>query len=377
MTLFPISIPTFALSISEDTLCLVEITKQWRKVLLRQVTRVPLPHGVVKLSSAKPNIEDTDEFLNQLNTLVQPYKRPFPIVLSLPDLCARTSVFDFFTFPHKKLEQTALVNWRFQQDLKLDISHSRLAFGVYVPESATKSTSPDTSGQIRVLGTAIRNEIVEQYEKMCLEAQLIPTAVGMSGLDIFDLYRSNIRDLLESVHRPHSIFSAEVMFLFISHWGFTFLAFQDGSPRFIRTKAITVKAEPGDESPETVSPEFDRTEDNLLPQESASNPYPSYTTMKIGKEILATLQYYLETFPAQTTSPRINLFVATDLSHGHHLMPSTEHIQHTLRASGGQEPEIFVTPLSHTSHFHLPDSRLMLPNQEEAALPGYASLMVA
>jgi hypothetical protein len=393
MRLFPISTPTVALSISEEALCLVEVKKQWRKPLLHQVTRVPLPSGVVKLSSTKANIENPEEFLIHFKSLVKPYSRPLSIVLSLPDLCARTSVFDFSTFPTKKQEQTALVNWRFKQDLKLDTSQSRLAFGTYVPGSVRDSLSPDNAGKVRVLGTAIRNEIVEQYERMCLEANLIPISVGISGLDIFDLYRLHIQDILEAEDRPRVSFSPGAVFLFISHWGFTFLAFQDGSPHFIRTKAIPVKAEPGSSQGNATVSELDGQEgvdghgvhtsgepvsQKTLGADTPNIPYPSYTAMKVGKEILATLQYYLETFPLhETTSPTVNLFVATDLMHGHSLMPPTDQIQRTLQASGWHEPQIRVTALSHASHFHLHEARLSLLNQEEAALPGYASLMVA
>lgn len=393
MHLFPISTPIFALSISEEALCLVEIKKQWRKTLLHQVTRVPLPQGVVKLSAAKPNIENPEEFLAKIKALVKPGKRPLSIALSLPDLCARTSVFDFSTFPTKKQEQTALVNWRFQQDLKLDTSQSRLAFGVYVPTSVTNSPSPDNSEKVRVLGTAIRNEIVEEYERMCLEAHLMPISVGISGLDIFDLYRPNIKDILETEGHPSSPFSSEGLFLFISHWGFTFLAFQDGTPRFIRTKAIAVKPEssspPGDfpdsESfgPKEANEHGDQVLEEAVSQKTldantSNSPYPSFTTMKVGKEILATLQYYLEAYPlGETPSSTINLFVATDLNHGHSLIPPTDQIQRTLKAGGGREPQIQVTALSHVSHFQLQESRRAFNNQVESALPGYASLMVA
>ncbi|PJA78578.1 MAG: hypothetical protein CO149_03260, partial [Nitrospirae bacterium CG_4_9_14_3_um_filter_51_5] len=230
MHFFPISSPTVALSLTEEALCLVEVKRHWRKTSLRHIARLPLSPGVLKLSSAKPNIANPDEFLTRLKALVKPYRRPLSIALSLPDMCARTSIFDFASFPTKKPEQTALVNWRFQQDLKLDTSQSRLAFGIYVPTSVTDSPSPDNTEHVRVLGTTIRHEIVEQYENLCLKADLIPTSVGMSGLDIFDLYRPNIQDMLAAENSSHASAPTAVMFLFISHWGFTFLACQEGSP---------------------------------------------------------------------------------------------------------------------------------------------------
>ncbi len=393
MHFFPISAPTVALSISEEGLCLVEIKKHWRKRSLRHIARRPLSPGVLTLSSAKLNIANPNEFLTQLKALVKPYRRPLSIALSLPDICARTSIFDFASFPTKKPEQTALVNWRFQQDLKLDTSHSRLAFGLYVPTSVRDSLSPGTKEHVSVLGTAIRHEIIEQYENMCLEADLIPASVGMSGLDIFDLYRPNIQDMLTAENPSQASTPPVVMFLFISHWGFTFLAFQEGSPRFIRTKALTIKKEAQlfqDSSLDLESEKHRGTIEQLTtgsgdlvshaPQESATGktPYPSYTAMKVEKEILATLQYYFEMFPiSATASSQVNLFMTTDLTYGQHLMPPIDHIQQSLKASGGHEPLIRVTSLSHTSHFHLINPHLAVNNQEEAALPGLASLMVA
>jgi len=102
MRLFPLKKPTLALSLSEETLCMVNITQKWRKPILQQVKSVPLPAGVLRLSSAKPNIENTELFVDQLRTLVAPIKKPISVAISLPDLCARTSVFDFATFPTKK-----------------------------------------------------------------------------------------------------------------------------------------------------------------------------------------------------------------------------------------------------------------------------------
>lgn len=393
MHFFPISAPTVALSISEDGLCLVEIKKSWRKKTLRHIARRPLSPGALTLSSAKPNIANPNEFLTQLKTLVKPYRRPLSIALSLPDICARTSIFDFASFPTKKPEQTALVNWRFQQDLKLDTSQSRLAFGLYVPTSVRDSLAPGNIDHVRVLGTAIRHEIIEQYENMCLEADLIPTSVGMSGLDIFDLYRPNIQDMLTAENLSQNSHPPTVMFLFMSHWGFTFLACQEGSPRFIRTKALAIKTEAHhsqDSSLDPESEEYGETREQCptssgesssdAPQESptGNNPYSSYIAMKVEKEILASLQYYFEMFPISSpASAPVNLFMTTDLTHGQSLMPPLDRIQQTLKASGGHEPQIRVTSLSHASHFHLLNTHLAVNSQEEAALPGFASLMVA
>jgi len=394
MKLFPINQPTLALSISEEALHLVEVKKSWRKTTFQEVKRVSLPSGIVRLSSAKPNIENMETFVEQLRTLVEPLKTPISIALSLPDLCARTSVFDFSTFPAKKKEQTALLNWRFKQDLKLDTGQSRLSYAVYVPTSLANASKQENPEKVRVLGTAIRNEIVEQYERACLDLNLMPVSVSISGLDIFDLYQRNIQDILEVEDRRTTNPSSGAMFLFISHWGFTFFAFHEGCPSFVRTKAITIRPDSshapwdasisGSEKQENVLLKGGEDVQHLIDSpdlcngDSSKPPYSSYTATKVEKEIMATLQYYLETFSQNETTPSVaNLFVVSDLEHGHMLLPASEHLQQTAEVSGLSVSDIQVTQLSYSTHFNKRESHFVQESHIWSALPGFASLRVA
>ncbi|MDH5773640.1 MAG: hypothetical protein OEZ57_01825 [Nitrospirota bacterium] len=393
MNLFPIHQPNLALSISGNALYLVESKKSWRTTTLKRVKEVWLPPDVLHLSSAKPNIEKMDVFIEHLRTLTESIKKPVSIALSLPDLCARTCVFDFSTFPTKKFEQLALLNWRFQQDLKLDTTQSRLDYGVYLPSSLTETSKEETNPEnVRILGTAIRNEIVEQYERACLDLNLMPVSVSIAGLDIFDLYQPTIKEILEVKDRRKPSKSSEAMFLFISHWGFTFFAFEEGCPRFIRTKAITIRpnASLGGEDASTGSPNHENVGAKSLQAlptlinaegphtgDSATHPYPFYTANKVEKEILATLQYYLETFSQHDAEPSLaNLFVVSDLEHGQKLLPTSEQLQQTAKVSGLSVSDIQVTKLSSSTHFHRRGSTLH-ESSMWSALPGYASLRVA
>jgi len=394
MNIFPINQPTLALSISEETLRLVEVKKTWRTTTLQQVKSVPLPAGVIRLSSAKPNIDNMETFVEQLRILTEPLKKPVSIAISLPDLCARTSVFDFSTFPTKKSDQIALLNWRFQQDLKLDTSQSRLAYGVYVPTSLANGSKHENPENVWVLGTAIRNEVVEQYERACLDVNLMPVSVSISGLNIFDIYQRTIQDILKVEDRRRPKSSSGAMFLFISHWGFTFISFNDGCPRFVRTKAIAIRHDSsfayedsllsGSEIQETILTNVGKiAEQELESQEThdlnrSPSPYPSNTAIKVEKEILATLQYFLETFSQnETTSAPENLFVVSDLEHGHMLLPKSEHIQQAAKLSGLGDSSIQVIQLSPNTHFKNGKTRFVQESNIWSALSGYASLRVA
>jgi len=394
MNLFPINQPTLALSISEDTLRVVTVKKLWRTTTLHHINSVSLPTGLIRLSSAKPNIENMDMFIEQLRMLTDPLNKPASIAISLPDLCARTSMFDFSTFPAKASEQTALLNWRFQQDLKLDTLQSRLAFGIYIPTSLSKGSKHENPETAWVLGAAIRNEIVEQYEHACLEVHLMPVSVSISGLDIFDVYQPTMQKVLEAEDRHKDTSSPGAMFLFISHWGFTFIAFHDGCPRFIRTKAIAIRPDsnPVQENSSLSGAEFQETVSTHAAEQSrqeldsqkthnghsSTSIYPSSIVTKVEKEILATLQYYLETFPHNhTTSSPAHLFVVSDLEHGHTLLPPSDHLQQTAKVCGLQDSHIQVTQLLSTTHFTKREIGLAQESDIWPALSGYASIRVA
>ncbi len=389
MNLFPINQPTLALSISEEALFLVKVKNPWRTTRLHAVDSISLPSGVIRLSSAKSNIENLETFVEQLRNLVKPLNTPISIALSLPDLCARTSIFEFSTFPTKKSEQMAMLNWRFQEDLKLDTAQSRLAYDVYVPTSLADSLEEKHSEQVQVLGTAIRHEIAEQYERACLDANLIPISLSISGLDTFDFYQQTIQEILESEDRRSPNASSGAMFIFMSHWGFTFFAFHDGCPRFVRTKAITIRQEVNAEAWDPLTPSafqeqeqsFPSIEESLQDSQGSTNstsvvsPYPSYTVTKVEKEVLATIQYYMETFfqDGAKTFPT-NLFVVSDLEFGHTLLPSSEKIQETAMASGLKNSQIQVNQLPSPTDFNNYEMRAIQESHLWSALPGYASL---
>ena len=365
MNLLPLSNPHGGLSISEEALCLVEMNHGWRHRSFKQVTRIPLSSGLLKLSSAKPNILQLTEFKDQLRQIRQSKRTPLPVAVSLPDLCARTTIFEFSHFPKKVAEQRALLTWRFQQDLKLDTSQSRLAYGVYAPLPRADSQAPHNPDRVLVLAAAIRNEVVEQFEQACMDVDLLPISVGVAGLDIFDAYQATMQDILEAGQRRTLTSFPGGLFLYLSHWGFSFMAFKDGCPQFLRTKAITIRKD---------TQEIPSSSDDQVGQ----SPYPHYTIMKVTKEILATIQYYLESFPLEAPLPAtLNLFMITDLDQSASLLPSGEQFNQTFQACNYQETRLQVTPLSPADLLNPKRSFTLSEHEAGAALPGYARLRVA
>ena len=150
--------------------------------------------------------------MSPLRLLVKGLKAPQPIALSLPDLCARMAALEFTSFPKKPVEREAILSWRFQQDFNISTTSSRLAYSVYEPKNSKKSHPNENGNVIRVFATAIQHAIIEQYEELALQAGLLPLTVGISSLDVFDLYRQTIQESIDTASNRSSLSSKELFF---------------------------------------------------------------------------------------------------------------------------------------------------------------------
>lgn len=237
MTLLPLTRPRLGLSIGARTLSLVEITRDWRRAWRAsgvQSCRVrELPDGLVQPSASDPNVSDVGALVEQVRALLGGRRslwETWPVALSLPDLCARMALFDFEAWPQKRAEGEALVRWRFQKELNVP-ADARLAYRVYPSGSGPRSNGAATS--LQVLAAAVSEKVLEQYERVCEGAGLLPFDVNLNSLALFDLCRPA---MLRSTDGKESPVPHEVFFLSVSDGGYSFFALRDGSPVFLRMK---------------------------------------------------------------------------------------------------------------------------------------------
>ena len=394
MTLFPIARPTLGLSITSESVSLVEIQRQWRGGTIRRIAQESLPSDVIQFSPAKPNIIDTKAFSESLRLLVKGLKPPQPIALSLPDLCARMAALEFTSFPKKPLEREAILNWRFQQDFNISTTNSRLAYSVYEPKKSKKTPPNENGNVIRVFATAIQHAIIEQYEELSLQAGLLPLTVGISSLDVFDLYRQTIQESIETASNRSRLSSTELFFLHLTDWGFFFAAFRDDFPVFVRAKSLRFP-QANQHSPEQErsgefgSPQASAVSDQDITDASDSHDharehisdkeksFASGASMMVANELVATFQYYFESFPTTTwEGTTLPLFFAEGVQHGATLLPDIQEIEQMLKSSMADPPPIAIISLPDrlTKHVHANSS--ISPYMGLNALPAYASVMV-
>jgi hypothetical protein len=386
MTLFPIVRPRLGLSISADSACLVEIQPKWRGKAFRQLAHQPLPEGLVQLSPTKPNISDPNALSDALGALTKGYKKPQPIVLSLPDVCGRTALFEFSSFPKKLADRKAILSWRFQQDVNLPTMNTRIGFRLYEPQIPSKTKPPQPASLTRVLATSVPNTIIEQYEMACLKAGLLPLGVGLSSLDVFDLFRAMIQEATQTASRRNPRSGHESLFLYLAGWGFSFIGLREGCPTFIRVKSLRLvqRQEPPLQSVQASLAQQDPATTPGSPQ--LGDPMPisrntssaSGTARTLTNELVATLQYYLESFQSTAWEGQtLPLYIAEGIDQGSTFLPAIQEIERMLKSSMVDFPHIALIPFSDHLKNGFPTGNTLTPYTYQKALPAYASVMVS
>jgi Tfp pilus assembly PilM family ATPase len=282
MTLFPFKRPTVGLCIRAHAISVVELGPGWMTIgggrRLRRVEERRLPPGLVRPFSSELNVTDVSKLVDEIQILLD---RPGPTaaVLNLPDLCARTALFDFDALPAKPAEREALLRWRFQKDLNVAVDTARLVHLVF------RSSQAGSTSRARVLAAAARRTIIEQYEQTCEKAGVIPVEVRLTGPALFDLCRPAIqRTLMDRAADGRA--NDEWFFSAITDDSFSLFAIRHGVPSFTRMK----------------SRNGTNGAASLVPRASAAD------------EVLATLHFYDEShgpLPGVTLRP-VFVVAATD-----------------------------------------------------------------
>jgi hypothetical protein len=209
---------------------LVKGRRRWgRPLAITQVEERALSPGLLAPSTTELNITDRPRFVQELRALAKSLGAS-TVAVSLPVACAQVAVFSFDEWPTGEEERRAVLQWRFQHDEGIAVDESLLGYRVYgAPVARGTQSKPDhPSVSVSVLAAAVRKPILDQYRAVCEEAGLLPVSIGLSTLQLCDLYRP--------------LLSAEAE-TFLVDWadeGFLLIAFRDGVPVFLRRRVKQV-----------------------------------------------------------------------------------------------------------------------------------------
>jgi len=264
MIWFPVKQPSIGLGVSANRLVLVEVSRAWRgrAVTVRRCEERALPEGLVRPSPSQLNIKDVGALAAEVRALLDTVprrSRTFTSAVSLPDHCARVALLAFEAWPRKAAEAEALIRWRFQKELNVGVGDTRIEYRMFpLPAQNPSGTVPGGGAPARVLALAVRRDILAQYERVWEQAGILPVTVGVTSLQMFDLCRPAMERAMGA--------GGDVFFAHVNEESFAFLALRDRIPLYLRMKLVRNGA--------------------------------GHSMAAKVDEMLATLQFYFERFPA-------------------------------------------------------------------------------
>ena len=220
-SLFPVHRPRIGISVRARALDLVEIRHRWGRLpLVRRLRSRPLPPGLLTPSCTMPNVSDHETCVRELQALLEGVRERM-VAIDLPIASGTLGLFHFETFLKSRVEQDALLRWRFRQEEHVVANDLHVVSQVF---ESCEQGNPATS--VSVLAVAIRQSVVDQYHRVCEAAGLLPVSMGFSTLHLIDLYRRVMPATSEAffAHR-----TAEALLV---------LAFRNGRPVFLRVKPL-------------------------------------------------------------------------------------------------------------------------------------------
>ena len=303
MRLFPLTRPRTGLYFSTDTVCVGHLRHGLGGPTLGSYWEQSLPPGSIRLSPIEQNVASSEHLLSALHSTFPPTRRPHSVAVCLPDLCARIAIFELASLPKNKQEQKALLEWRLQKELNLSPKPRRVSYQRFGAVPSRFSLTRSSSTPARFLAVTIQEDIVEQYEALCLEAGMIPVSINVAGLAVLNLCRPSIEATLHAHARDISFVPDTAFFVYVGDWGFALIACKEGHPCFVRVKPLKQL------STVTVSPSQALIEDTPFSRlQSESDEKTTFRKPGIfdssqdrepaailAQELLGSLQFFFET----------------------------------------------------------------------------------
>jgi hypothetical protein len=239
--------PQRCLKIGAEMVAWAESNRNWRGRRRHRCISAQVPDGAVKPSPADQNLSDLSGLQERIRALagrsqdirlaghILAADVPRPIVLLLPDAAVRSVVLQLDQLPSHREERDALIRWRLGQEQLFPLSGAKVVSQVF-PRRTENGILHS------VLAVAIQDSVLQQYEALCESLGLIPLEVGMTSLQLFQLWRK------ASGERDWG--NRNVLWANLADRALTTMIFQRGQLLFYRCKllgsegtAITAKSD--------------------------------------------------------------------------------------------------------------------------------------
>ncbi len=180
----------------------------------------PLPAGAVTPSPVESNILQPQALIDRLKEAAAMSRRG-EVAVSLPDPTVRVAILELTHVPSRRMERDALFQHHLERLFLNSLGRCRFAH---------QRLPAPAGGRERLLVSAIRETILEEYESVTRAAGLLPAVVDIAAFHLYNLYEPQ---LLASLGP-----SQWALFLNLFDQNFTIILLDGSGPRFIRVKAM-------------------------------------------------------------------------------------------------------------------------------------------
>lgn len=179
---------------------------------------------ICRPSPVEKNITDLPRWQSHVRSVLGKFPRPSKVRLTLPDSAARTLLLDLEALPGERHEFEKLIQWHMEKAFLSSLGDSRFSYQVL-----------ERRAHWKVLATAVKKEVVEQYEGLDGSRSIEVSGIGLSSLMAFNLLQPEIgRTAGEAGH---------FIFVHLLDQTLTVLIFEAGLLSFIRVKELTEQGE--------------------------------------------------------------------------------------------------------------------------------------
>lgn len=214
--------------------------ESWCGRLRQRYAMSPLQGGAIKSSPTVDNVSQASILAPQIRALTgvegkRPTKRgafwselPRRIAIVLPDTAVRTAVLQLDQVPTRREERDALIRWRLGQEQIFPLTNAKVVSQVF----GGHGEGPEH--RYTVLAVAIQESILRQYESLCESVSLIPSEVGITSLQLVDLWKR--------ISGGTGWVRHDLLWITVSDRSLTIMIFQRGQIVFYRCKLLGVDA---------------------------------------------------------------------------------------------------------------------------------------
>lgn len=206
------------LSIGPTHLSIASAAQRGDSIDIRHCAVETLEEGVCRPSPVERNILQMDQWKKAVRSILDRFPRTRRLTLALPDSAVRMLLLDLQQVPGSRKDFEKLIQWHMEKTFLYPLGASRFSYQLLAREA----------GQTKVLATAVKKEVIEQYESLDEARPIEARSVSPTSFYLFNLFRPLItRTAGETGH---------FVFVCLVDRSLTFLVFEQGHVRFIRVK---------------------------------------------------------------------------------------------------------------------------------------------